>query len=153
MARRQAITWTNVIILLIGPLGTKFSEIFFIKIHTFSFKKMHLKTSSAKRPPFCLGLDVSTQTQCSFSQPRFLTGCTYSSNKSRLFQTYRDRLDMFSQKHDIERQASLPMMTSSNGNIFRVTGPLRGEFTGPQWIPRTKASDAELWCFYWSAPE
>ena len=22
------------------------------------------------------------------------------------------------------------MMTSSNGNIFRVTGPLRGEFTG-----------------------
>ena len=25
------------------------------------------------------------------------------------------------------------MMTSSNGNIFRVTGPLYGEFTGPQW--------------------
>ena len=27
------------------------------------------------------------------------------------------------------------MMTSSNGNIFRVTGHLCGEFTGPQWIP------------------
>ena len=40
----------------------------------------------------------------------------------------------------------LPMMTSSNGNIFRVTGHLCGEFTGPRWIPRTKASDAELWC-------
>ena len=39
------------------------------------------------------------------------------------------------------------MMTSSNGNIFRVTGHLCGEFTGPRWIPRTKASDAELWCF------
>ena len=38
-------------------------------------------------------------------------------------------------------------MTSSNGNIFRVTGHLCGEFTGPRWIPRTKASDAELWCF------
>ena len=25
------------------------------------------------------------------------------------------------------------MMTSSNGNIFRVTGPLCGEFTGDQW--------------------
>ena len=36
---------------------------------------------------------------------------------------------------------------SSNGNISRVTGPLRGEFTGHRWIPRTKASDAELWCF------
>ena len=38
-------------------------------------------------------------------------------------------------------------MTSSNGNIFRVTGHLCGEFTGHWWIPRTKASDAELWCF------
>ena len=40
------------------------------------------------------------------------------------------------------------MTTSSNGNIFRVTGPLCGEFTGHRWIPRTKASDAELWCFF-----
>ena len=44
-------------------------------------------------------------------------------------------------------------MTSSNRNIFRVTGHLCGEFTGRQWIPRTKASDAELWCFLWSAPD
>ena len=43
--------------------------------------------------------------------------------------------------------------TSSNGNIFRVTGHLCGEFTGPRWIPHTKASDAELWCFLWSASE
>ena len=27
------------------------------------------------------------------------------------------------------------MMTSSNGNIFRVTGPLCGEFTGPGEFP------------------
>ena len=26
-------------------------------------------------------------------------------------------------------------MTSSNGNIFRVTGPLCGEFTGPAEFP------------------
>ena len=44
------------------------------------------------------------------------------------------------------------MMTSSNGNIFRVTGPLCGEFTGDRWIPLTKASDADLWCLLWSAP-
>ena len=42
------------------------------------------------------------------------------------------------------------MMTSSNGNIFRVTGHLCGEFTGPRWIPLTKASDTELWCFLWA---
>ena len=36
------------------------------------------------------------------------------------------------------------IMTSSNGNIFRVTGPLCGKFTGHRWIPLTKASYAEL---------
>ena len=45
------------------------------------------------------------------------------------------------------------MMTSSNGNIFRVTSLLCGEFTGHRLIPRTKASDAELWCFLWSGTE
>ena len=39
------------------------------------------------------------------------------------------------------------MMTSSNGSIFHITGPLWGESTGQGWIPLTKASDAELWCF------
>ena len=37
-----------------------------------------------------------------------------------------------------------PMMTSSNRNIFRVTGHLCGEFTGQRWIPRTKASDVSF---------
>ena len=45
--RRQAIIWTNDGILLIGPLGTNFSEIL-IEIDTFSFKKIHLKMLSAK---------------------------------------------------------------------------------------------------------
>ena len=58
--RRQAIIWTNAGILLIGPLGTNFSEIS-IAIETFSFKKMHLKMSSAKWRPFCLGLNVLTR--------------------------------------------------------------------------------------------
>ena len=45
------------------------------------------------------------------------------------------------------------MMTSSNGNLFLVTGPLCGEFTGYQWIPLTQDGDAELWCFRWSGLE
>ena len=57
--RRQAIIWTNVGILLIGPWGTNFSDIL-IRIHTFSWKKIHLKMSSAKWRPFCLGLNVLT---------------------------------------------------------------------------------------------
>ena len=38
-------------------------------------------------------------------------------------------------------------MTSSNGNIFRVTGHLCEEFTGHRWIPRIMANDAELLMF------
>ena len=56
--RRQAIIWTKDGILLIRPLGTNFNEIL-IKIHIFSFKKMHLKMSSGNwRPQLCLGLNV-----------------------------------------------------------------------------------------------
>ena len=49
------------------------------------------------------------------------------------------------------------MMTSSNGNIFRVTGlcdenpPVTGGFPPPP--PPKKASKAKLWCFLWSALE
>ena len=40
----------------------------------------------------------------------------------------------------------IDMVTSSNGNIFRVTGPL---WRKPLVIGGfTKASDAELWCFF-----
>ena len=43
---------------------------------------------------------------------------------------------------DLSLGAVAIMTTSSNGNIFRVTGPLCGEFDGDRWIPRTKASDS-----------
>ena len=52
--------------------------------------------------------------------------------------------DLFIRKHHVEKVHntwrnshpwSLFMMTSSNGNIFRVTGPLCGEFTGPGEFP------------------
>ena len=45
-------------------------------------------------------------------------------------------------------QVDMNMMTSWNGDIFRVTGLLWREFTGHRWIPLTKASDVELCCFF-----
>ena len=45
------------------------------------------------------------------------------------------------------------MTTSSNGDIFRVTGLLYGEFTCSRWIPLTKASDEDCWCFLLSVIE
>ena len=57
LGRRQAIIWTNAGLLSIWPLGTNFIEIL-IEIYTFSFRNMHLKMSSGKLRPFCLGLNV-----------------------------------------------------------------------------------------------
>ena len=57
--QRQAIIWTNAGILLIGPLGTKFSEIS-IGIQTFSFKKMYFKMSSILSRPQCVNLLMAT---------------------------------------------------------------------------------------------
>ena len=51
--QHQAIIWTNVGILLIGPWTN-----FLIEIHIFSLKKM----SSGKWRPFCVGLNVLKQT-------------------------------------------------------------------------------------------
>ena len=75
--RRQAIIWTNAGLLLVGHLGTNFSEML-IDILTFSFKKMRLKVSSAKRRPFCLGLNVLKQ----FYSPAQL--CNSKSNLVRV---------------------------------------------------------------------
>ena len=61
--RRQAIIWTNAGILLIGSLGTNFSEIL-IEIQVFSFNKMHLNITSVKWRPFCLSLNVLLNGLC-----------------------------------------------------------------------------------------
>ena len=56
----QTIPWVNVYTVCamkIGSVGTNFSEIL-IRINIFSFKRVHLKMSSAKGWPFCLGLNV-----------------------------------------------------------------------------------------------
>ena len=55
--RRQAIIWTNAGILLIGPLGTNFSEIL-IENYNIFFQENAFEVSSAKWRPFCLGLNM-----------------------------------------------------------------------------------------------
>ena len=57
--RRQAIIWTNDGILLIWTLGTNCSDIL-SEINSFSFKKTHLKMSSAKWRLSRLGLNELT---------------------------------------------------------------------------------------------
>ena len=69
-SRWQPIIWINAGILLTQPLGTNFSEIL-IKIHIFSFNKIHLKMLPAKIAailslPQCVGDDSVDQCICIF---------------------------------------------------------------------------------------
>ena len=172
--RRQAIIWTNAGILSIGPLGTNFSEIL-IKLHAFLCKNMHLKMSSGKWRPSCLGLNVLTA--CFRWQQRkhwsyaLLALCEGNPPVIDGFPSWRvsntegvcilwcyheiwlrfgglDNVYMLNATLLLSQLFSWMiesvMMTSSNGTIFRVTGPLCREFTSHLWIPLTKASDAEL---------
>ena len=111
MVCRQAIIRSNAEILLTGPLGTKFNEIL-IEIKTFSFKKMHLKMSSAKWHPFCLG-------------PNVLRTWT-EAIKNRDFSKCQFVFCLFSMCFMFDDHNLYNMMTSSNGNIFRGTDPLWG---------------------------
>ena len=45
-------------------------------------------------------------------------------------------------------QGASAMMASSNGIIFRVTGHLCGEFTGPRWIPAQRPVTRRLDVFF-----
>ena len=105
----------------------------------------HLQMSSAKRQPFCFCLNVLTTA---------VKGRSHITLKkmasSHLRKSYG--VTFFSSKHPLWSTVAI-MMTSSNGNIYHVTGHLCREFTGPRWIPCTKASDVELWCFSWCALE
>ena len=66
---RQAIILANAGILLVDPVGTNFSEVFFL-IHTLAFRKMHFKMLCGKWRAFCLGINVLTHCgyYCLFTQ-------------------------------------------------------------------------------------
>ena len=67
--------WKNRPILLAKGVGTNFSEIL-SKTPAFSFKKMHLKMSSAKWRLLCLGLNVLTTVWCTM-QPWHELQCAH----------------------------------------------------------------------------
>ena len=119
-------------ILLIGPLWTNFSEIL-IEIHTFSFKEVYLK--------ICLEHDGVIKWKHFPCYWDFVRGIhqwpVNCPHKGRVMRSF----DVFFDMH-LKKQSSKQSRC-----------PLCRQFTGHWWIPLTEASDAELWCFLWSAPE
>ena len=53
-------------------------------------------------------------------------------------------------QRDMGIDQSVPMMTSSNGNIYRITGPLCGGFTGDRGLNKRLSKQLRRWLF-WNA--
>ena len=126
--------WTNVGILLIGPLRTNFSEIS-IEIHTFLFKKMHLKVSSAKWRPFWLVFNVLYNIlHCILTRSRHIWA--HDSINRTL-------------NHSISCEGILYIMKSTHfTNTFRKRATLKGQ---PQ-IDFVVSVHPTKWCCGWPSP-
>ena len=132
----------------VGSLWTNLSEIG-MKIQKFSYKKISLKTSTAKWWPFYLGLNVS------------ITGCiqvenwhmeidhwneqtdhwhTHTNLTLRVYRISRIRTPTL-WRHQMETFSALLAFCAGNS-------PVTGEFPAQRPV-----IDTELWCFLWSAPE
>ena len=102
--------------------------------------------SSVQVMDWCLFTSRHSLNQC------WLTGSNHGEQTSEEFKLHGHKqfrsIKSIMQNFGHCLLVSIFMMTLWNGNIFRVTGHLCGEFTGPRWIPHTEASDTELWCFF-----
>ena len=136
--RHQTIIWTNAGILLIRILGTNLSE-----IHTFSFKKMHLKLSSAKWRLFCLGLYELNSTRHGLSR--------HDPNHSSYPCHFRYQPVLSVAAWPLVRIRSMPNLrswerTGGNGRGPRgPRGPL-GCTTAPGWAVKVPGSGITLGC-------
>ena len=148
--RRQAIIWTNAGISSIEPDGTNCNEIS-IEIHTFSFKKMHLKRSSRKWRPFCLGFNVLNHelTGPSVFTSSWLRPCAVSNRykvaesstmAAHIFPATATNLSKGKYHDDVIKWKHFPRYWP----FMQGNSPVNGEF--PTQRPATRTFDVFLIC-------
>ena len=111
----QAIFWTNAGLLSIGPLRTYFNENL-IKIQQFSMKKMHMKMSSAKWRPSCLGLNVLISTHYSILETCGRSICLSGKDTTLFRQNHYSRPPVGVQLYSM--QTSVAIVNLSGGICF-----------------------------------
>ena len=67
-----------------------------------------------------------------------LININHAHHLSQLSQLHYSDVTWASRHIKLPNNSIVIMKMSPNGNIFRVTGDLCGEFTGPRWIPRQR---------------
>ena len=103
-------------------MGTNFSEIL-IEIIIFSFKKMRLKVSSSKRPPFCLSLNVLKYLDAGGEfPPRVYSDKTWHCLLGHMWLLKCYGLAFVWQQSFINIVLCILIMTSWHGNAFTLLG-------------------------------
>ena len=122
---RQTIIWTNDDLWSIGPLGSNFIGILLTIIHArIWILKCCLQNGGHFYRFQCDNYHILITRLC------FSTSIFQPNNYGFL---HFSSFGWFAASTCVVK--FYIMMTSSNGNIFRVTGPLCGEFTGPGEFP------------------
>ena len=107
-----------------------FASLAFVRgIHRGPMNSPHRWPVTQKMLPFddvIMGVDDDWNLPCCFTRPKRVSVTYYSIWLIKLIRRCFEQ----PQGHQFS------MMTSSNGNIFRVAGPLCEEFTGQRWNPR-----------------
>ena len=150
--RRQSIIWTNIAILFNGTLWTNFSEIL-IEIYTFSFKKMHLKKSSGIWRPFCLGLNVLTETTETwhflFLADQSFTGIVFGAKSSHelMLPFHELNLQLHVWTHLSKNSFEIHILAIQTGSMcdeicrkYTYYDTLRARTTLPEWTSMTRIS-------------
>ena len=124
---------------------------------------MHLKISCAKWRPFCPGGDELNCDQ--HFRPVYLPHLGTSDGRA-VYDVVINLWNLFLVRHGHGEPRSkwIFMQRADIGKAHAdvikwkplrryITGSSWEESTGDRWIPLIRASDADLWCFLWSAPE
>ena len=100
-------------------------------------RRRRKRTKNNKSPGYPGWLNKNS---CNFSclQVSFISPTTRDAQYTRHQPCMRSKIWWLTIDQSLWGCVDIPMITSSNGNIFHVTGPLWGDSL-------TKASDAELW--------
>ena len=137
-------SWNNNVgILSIRPLGTNSGENL-IEIHTFSFEKMHLKTSSGKLRSFCLGFNVLMKVMYRWALLH-LKPAYFIHNCDVIMGTMASQITSLTIVYSTVYSDADQKKTS----MIRVTGLCAGNSPGTGEFPAQKASNAEDVFIWW----
>ena len=101
----------------------------------FVYVRLQYLVATCQHLWLCYGSNSLNPVACVWCLPIVIFRCRYGESGEYITEKDNTRRIYSNQQFYWQGNFYAIMMTSSNGNIFRVTCPLCGEFTGPGEVP------------------